>query len=101
MEAVLMSVAGCSGIDVIHILKSRNKILLIFHRSWGRKSSRKKMLTFLKKFWWNSLFEGEIDEEKAKRAANLLWKSLPVSKCCEVSVKVDLKLISLNGKKVI
>ena len=80
MQMLLMGLAGCSAIDVIAILKKQRqridgyKMVINGDREVGKEPSLWKTITI--DF---NLF-GEIDEEKAKKAAEL-----SISKYCSVA----------------
>ena len=50
MELLLMGVAGCSSIDIISILKNRNKISKILELKSRVLGKKRNLLQFLKKF---------------------------------------------------
>lgn len=100
MEAVLMSVAGCSGIDIIHILKKQQQNITHFSAEVEgtriQEGDAKPFEKILVKF----SLKGEIDEDKAKKAATLSFeKYCSVSKMLEASVDVGFE-INVNGKKL-
>ncbi|MDO4763223.1 MAG: OsmC family protein [Flavobacteriaceae bacterium] len=100
MEAVLMSLAGCSGIDLVHILKKQRQNITHFSSEVeGERvevGDAKPFKSILVKFF----VEGEIEEEKAKRAVKLSFeKYCSVSKMLESSVEIKYE-ISVNGKKL-
>lgn len=100
METVLMAVAGCSGIDVVSILKKqRQDITGFFAEVEGdrvpvddAKPFRKIMVKFM--------LEGEIEPKKALKAAELSFeKYCSVSKTLEPNVEVTYEVF-VNGEKV-
>ena len=80
MEAVLMSVAGCSGIDVVSILKKQRQEITDFSAEVEAErveiDGAKPFKSILVKF----LVKGEVSPEKAKKAAELSFE-----KYCSVS----------------
>lgn len=100
MEAVLMSVAGCSGIDVVSILKKQRQEVSSFSAEVEAErveiDGAKPFKNILVKF----LIEGEVETEKAQRAAELSFeKYCSVSKMLEPTVDIDYE-VYVNGKKV-
>lgn len=100
METVLMAVAGCSGIDVISILKKQRQT--ISHFSVEVEGERvpmddaKPFKSILVKFF----LEGEIDSKKALRATELSFeKYCSVSKSLNPNVEIAYQ-VSINGEKV-
>lgn len=100
MEAILMALAGCSGIDVVNILKKQRQSITRF--SVDTEAERieidgaKPFKNILVKF----LIEGDVMPEKAKKAVELSFeKYCSVSKMLEASVKIDYEIF-VNSKKV-
>ena len=100
MELLLMGVGGCSAIDVISILKKQRQDIKSYRMevTGGREVVRE-----AKPF--NSMhvaihLEGDIDEAKAIRAAELSFdKYCSVSITLEQGVEIDYSIF-LNGNKV-
>ncbi|HWB28246.1 MAG TPA: OsmC family protein [Chitinophagaceae bacterium] len=71
MQLLLMGLAGCSGIDVISILKKQRqdvkgyKMVVKGERESGKEPS------LWKDIWVEFHIYGNVDEDKAKRAAEL------------------------------
>ncbi|WP_027376575.1 OsmC family protein [Kaistella palustris] len=100
MESLLMAVAGCSGIDMVNILKKQRQELTGFSAEvQGERISvdeAKPFKTILVQFF----LEGNIDPQKALRAAELSFqKYCSVSKTLEPNVTVNYE-VSVNGAKV-
>lgn len=100
MESVLMAVAGCSGIDVVSILKKqRQKITKFSAEVEGERipvDDAKPFKSILVKFF----LEGEIDPKKAMKAAELSFeKYCSVSKTMEPNVTVNYE-VYVNDEKV-
>ena len=100
MESVLMAVAGCSGIDMISILKKQRQEITTFSAEvQGERievDEAKPFKTILVKFF----LEGKIDPKKAERAASLSFeKFCSVSKTLEPNVTVNYEVV-VNGEKV-
>jgi len=80
MQMLLMALAGCSGMDVISILKKQRqnvtdyKTIVHGEREHGVEPSLWKFIEM------EFIIYGDVDEEKAKRAAEL-----SVTKYCSVA----------------
>lgn len=100
MESVLMAVAGCSGIDVVSILKKqRQKVSGFSAEVEGERVQIEDAKPF-KKIMVNFFIEGEVDPSKAARAAQLSFeKYCSVSKTLEPNVEVAYA-VTVNGEKV-
>ncbi|AQY21862.1 OsmC family protein [Riemerella anatipestifer] len=97
METMLMAVAGCSGIDMVSILKKQRQNLTSFKAEVeGTRvpiDDAKPFKSISVKF----LLQGEIDEKKALKAAQLSFeKYCSVSKTLEPNVGIDYQ-VYLNG----
>lgn len=100
MEAVLMAVAGCSSIDIIHILKKQKQE--ITHFSVDTEGEREAVgdVKPFKSILVKVNLEGNIDDAKAKRAAELSFeKYCSVAEMLKNSVKIEHE-VYVNGKKV-
>ncbi len=100
METVLMAVAGCSGIDMVSILKKQRQEITKFSAEvTGERievDEAKPFKTILVKFF----VDGNIDPKKAERAAALSFeKYCSVSKTMEPNVAVNYEVF-VNGEKV-
>ena len=100
METILMAVAGCSGIDMVSILKKhRQEITKFSAEVEGERievDEAKPFKTIMVKFF----VDGAIDPKKAERAAALSFeKYCSVSKTMEPNVTVNYE-VYVNGEKV-
>ena len=100
METILMAVAGCSGIDMVSILKKqRQEITKFAAEVTGERievDEAKPFKTILVKFF----VDGKIDPKKAERAAALSFeKYCSVSKTMEPNVTVNYEVF-VNGENV-
>ena len=100
METILMALAGCSGIDMVSILKKQRQEITRFSAEvTGERievDEAKPFKTILVKFY----VDGNIDAKKAERAASLSFeKYCSVSKTMEPNVTVNYEVF-VNGEKV-
>ena len=100
METILMAVAGCSGIDMVSILKKQRQEITKFSAEVeGERievDEAKPFKTIMVKFF----VDGAIDPKKAERAAALSFeKYCSVSKTMEPNVTVNYE-VYVNGEKV-
>ena len=100
MEALLMTVAGCSGIDMISILKKQRQNITDFKAEVEgeriQKDEAKPFKTIMVKF----SLEGEVDAKKALKAAELSFeKYCSVSKTLEPNVTINYE-VSVNGELI-
>ena len=97
MQAVLMAVAGCSGIDLVSILKKqRQQIDTFFAEVEGERVQVDEAKPF-KSIKVKFFLEGEIDPKKAKKAGELSFeKYCSVSKTLEPNVQISYE-VSVNG----
>lgn len=99
MELILMGTAGCSSIDIIHILKKQNLEVknLNVEVEGFRKDTDPKVFHTIKLL---VKLEGDIPENKAQRAAKLSFeKYCSVSKMLDQTVDIQYQ-VELNGKLV-
>ena len=97
MELVLMGVAGCSAIDMISILKKQRQDITSFKAEVDGERVQVGEAKPFKDIYVVFSLEGEINPEKASRAAQLSFeKYCSVSKTLEPTATVHYKVI-LNG----
>lgn len=102
MELVLMGVAGCSSIDMISILKKQRQEITSFKADVEGVRVQIGEAKPFKEITVVFYLEGDINEEKAARAAQLSFdKYCSVSKTIEptatIKYKVVLNNITLNS----
>jgi putative redox protein len=97
MELLLMGVAGCSSIDIITILKKQRQIITSFKAEVeGVRVSIGDAKPF-KEITVVFFLEGEIDADKALRAAALSFdKYCSVSKTLEPTATIYFKVVLNN-----
>lgn len=100
MESVLMAVAGCSGIDVVSIIKKQRQNITSFKAEVeGERvviDDAKPFKSITVKF----ILEGDIDSKKAYKAAELSFdKYCSVSKTLEPNVEIGFEVM-VNGELV-
>lgn len=96
MELILMGTAGCSSIDIVHILKKQNLEIknLNVDVEGFRKDTDPKVFHTIKLL---VKLEGDIPANKAKRAAQLSFeKYCSVSKMLDATVDIQYQ-VQLNG----
>lgn len=100
MENLLMSVAGCSGIDVVSILKKQRQVITDFKAEVVGERVQVAEAKPFKEIKVTFYLEGQIDLDKAKRAAELSFdKYCSVSKTLEPQVQVSYQ-VYVNGVEV-
>jgi putative redox protein len=98
MELVLMGVAGCSGIDMISILKKQRQEITSFKAEVEGERVPVGDASPFKTIQVVFFLEGPINQEKAARAAQLSFeKYCSVSKTLEPTATILYKVV-LNNK---
>ena len=99
MQAVLMAVAGCSGIDVVSILKKQRQEITNFAAEVEGERVQVDDAKPFKKIVVKFMIDGQVDPKKAQKAAELSFdKYCSVSKTIEPNVEVTYEVI-VNGEK--
>lgn len=100
MEMLLMAIGGCSGIDVVSILKKQKQEIKNFsievdgEREAGKEPSLYKHIEVV------FLLEGDMDPSKAKRAVELsMDKYCSVAKTLEKTAEINYS-VKLNGVRI-
>ncbi|TNE72989.1 OsmC family peroxiredoxin [bacterium] len=97
MEVVLMSLAGCSSIDVLSILKKSRQVATNFNVEVDAERADAVPAVFTK-IHVEYQIEGDVDVDKAKRAIELsMTKYCSVTKMLEPTVEITHAL-RLNGE---
>lgn len=100
MELVLMGVAGCSGIDMISILKKQRQEITSFKAEVEGERVQVDEAKPFKDIYVVFYLEGQIIAEKAARAAQLSFeKYCSVSKTLEPTATIHCKVV-LNGEEL-
>ena len=100
MELLLMGVAGCSAIDVISILKKQRQEITSYKTEVEGIREQIEEAKPFKEITVTIFLEGNINEEKALKAAQLSFeKYCSVSKTLEPTAKINYKVV-LNGKQL-
>lgn len=84
MELLLMGVAGCSSIDIISILKKQRQNITNYYAEVEGERVQVEEAKPFKAITVTVYLEGEIDEEKAAKAAQLSFE-----KYCSVSKTIE------------
>ena len=99
MEAVLMAVAGCSGIDIVSILKKQRQIIEEFSAQVEGERVQVDDAKPFKNIIVRFFLTGNIDPKKALKAAELSFeKYCSVSKTLEPNVTVSYEVF-VNKEK--
>ncbi len=99
MQAVLMAVAGCSGIDVVSILKKQRQEITSFSAEVEGERVQVDDAKPFKKIIVKFMIDGKVDPKKAYKAAELSFeKYCSVSKTIEPNVEVVYE-VYVNGEK--
>jgi putative redox protein len=98
MELLLMGVAGCSAIDIISILKKQRQTITHYYTEVeGVREPIEEAKPF-KKITVTIILEGDIDEIKAQKAAQLSFeKYCSVSKTLEPTATISYQ-VKVNKK---
>ena len=100
MELLLMGVAGCSAIDIISILKKQRQEITSYKTEVEGVREQIEEAKPFKDITVTIFLEGNINEEKALKAAQLSFeKYCSVSKTLEPTAKINYKVV-LNHKKI-
>jgi len=100
MELVLMAVGSCNAIDIIYVLKKQRQEIQSYSVEVEGERLEGPAAKPFKSIHVTVYLEGNIAEEKAKRAASLSFEkycsvSLTLAGCVEVTYQ-----IVLNGEKI-
>ncbi len=99
MQSVLMAVAGCSGIDVVSILKKQRQEISDFYAEVEGERVQVEEAKPFKTIKVSFYLKGAIDSKKAYKAAQLSFeKYCSVSKTLEPNVEVSYEVF-VNGEK--
>ena len=100
MESLLMAVAGCSGIDMVSIMKKQRQNLTGFSAEVEGERVQIDEAKPFKNIMVKFFLEGEIEPKKALKAAELSFeKYCSVSKTLEPNVTV-IYAVFVNGEKI-
>jgi putative redox protein len=100
MELVLMGVAGCSGIDMISILKKQRQEITSFKAEVEGERVQVDEAKPFKDIHVVFYLEGTINGDKAAKAAQLSFeKYCSVSKTLEPNVTIHYKVV-VNGEEL-
>lgn len=100
MELLLMAVGGCNAIDIVSILKKQRQPIESYRVEVEGQREEMKQAKPFRNIHVKVMLNGNIDPEKAKRAASLSFeKYCSVSMTLEGSVKVTYSVF-VNGQVV-
>ncbi|MBP6072645.1 MAG: OsmC family protein [Flavobacterium sp.] len=101
MELLLMGLAGCSGIDIIAILKKQKQVVTSFKAEVEGFREQVADAKPFKKIAVVFYLEGDVNPQKALRAAQLSFeKYCSVSKTLELMAKIEYRVF-VNKSEVI
>ena len=99
MEAVLIAVAGCSGIDIIAILKKQRQQITNFSIEVEGERMQVDEAKPFKSIHLKFIIDGEVEPRKALKAAELSFeKYCSVSKSLNPDIKISYEAV-INGNK--
>lgn len=98
MQTLLMALAGCSGIDIVNILKKQKQSIAIFKIQVQGEREPNKEPSLWKNVHINFQFSAEVDIEKAKKAC-----TLSIEKYCSVAATLRAAgcLITFNVETIL
>lgn len=100
MELLLMGIAGCSGIDIVSILKKQHLEMTGFKMEVEGKRDETAVAKVFTDIHLKVFIEGDIPENKAQRAADLsIEKYCTVSKILEKTAAISYT-VYLNGTQL-
>jgi putative redox protein len=100
MELLLMSLASCSSMDVIKILKTQKQVIEDYKVHVNGIRQDGVVPALFETIEVSFIFRGDLSPSKVKRAVNLsLDKYCSVSKIIEETAKINVKII-LNDKEL-
>lgn len=100
MELLLMGIAGCSGIDIVMILKKQQLEMSLFEIEVEGRRIEGEVPNVFRQIHLKVFIEGDIPENKARRAVALsLEKYCSVAKMLEKTAEISWEL-TLNGRQV-
>jgi putative redox protein len=100
METLVMSLASCSSIDIIKILKKQKQHITEYRVEVDAKREEEKIPSLFETITLKFIFKGEISPSKIQRAVSLsLGKYCSVSKIIEQTAHIKFEL-ELNGKAI-
>lgn len=97
MQVLLMSLAGCAGIDVVSILQKQRQEFTAFRMEVDGERREEQQAKPFSAITVHFLFEGSVDPDKAKKAIDLsLEKYCSVAMTINKSATISYRL-SVNG----
>ncbi len=100
MDLLLRGIAGCSGIDIVHILKKQNLELTNLEMEVEGYRDPNAIPKVFEKIDLQIKLEGDLPENKARRAVDLsLEKYCSVAKMLEKTAEIKYEVF-LNGTQI-
>ncbi len=93
MQLLLAAIGGCSGIDIVLILKKQKQEIESFEIEVEGDREKIEDYSLFRNITLHFKFKGKVDKDKAERAVKLsLEKYCSVSKTLEPTAKIDYKV---------
>jgi putative redox protein len=100
MELLLMSLASCSSVDVIDILRKQKLEVEDYQVTVDGQRYEGRVPALFENIEMSFIFKGDLSPSKVERAVNLsLLKYCSVSKIIEETATINFKII-LNNKEL-
>ena len=100
MQMLLMGLGGCSGIDIVMILKKQKQSIENFSMTIDGERQKDVEPSLFETIQVNFELTGRLDPEKVKRAVSLsMDKYCSVAKTLEKTAKITYSTI-VNGEKI-
>lgn len=97
MQLVLMGLGGCSGIDVVKILKKSRQDVKTFHIELDAERAQDEIPAVFTKIHARYILTGDLDPEKVRRAVDLsLEKYCSVARMLQKTATITYSF-SVNG----
>ncbi len=98
MEVLLMSMAGCSSMDVLDILKKQRQHVEDFHIEVRAEREKDKTPALFTEIHLHFQLKGDLDEKKVERAVRLSMETYcSVAKIVEKTAKITWEWSVDNG----
>jgi len=96
MQSLLMGLGGCSGVDIVSILKKQKQQISSFKMTIDAEREQGKEPALWKHIFILFQFSGEVDAEKAHKAC-----ALSIDKYCSVAATLRAAGATIEWKSVV